>query len=934
LGLLLPASAPAAGPEFGLKTFSNLTLDANDAPDTASGGHPDRSVTEFSIPLKELHPAEPVEVPNGAYIKPPVGFLGNPAAAPRCPFSKIPFSQGEGAEGAGSCPPGSQVGIAVVTLEIGGGGCTAPCAPGTTSHPLYNLPPERGYPAQFGFKILDTPATISVFQQPRTESYGLTVGTPNIPSVNMSAFKAILFGTPSLHGSGDVPVPFLSNPVDCSETEPKWSIAIDSTEHTGSLRELGVPDLFSPNWKIATFLAAPVTGCGDRLLAEQFDPAIATTPLQGSGPVLADQPSGLAVDLDFPQSNDPTDPSTTFDPSLPQAPEPRDVTIELPAGLSISPAAADGLGACSDQASDPAGDQVHYDNTKPVSCPDSSKIGSALATTPLLATRDPITEEPNGAEPINGSVYMLKPHPGDLLDGQDGRFRLLIQLENDRYGINLKLPGVLTADKETGQITMVFSENPQLPASHLRVTLKPGPRAPLMTPVTCGKFESTSTLVPWSTPGTPDAHPGAGFSISGEPDGTGCPLTPAPRPFTPALSAGPESNRAGQSSPFDLRLTREDGEGELSSFDVTTPAGFTATLKDVTVCPEAAIAAADGKRGAEEQAGPSCPPSSQVGLVTAGVGPGTNPYDVAGRVYLAGPYKDSPLSLVSIFPAVSGSFDLGTVVVRAAVDVDPETARITVRSDAFPRILDGVPLRLRSVDLRLDRPGFARNPTSCSPLAITATLASALGQSASLSRFFQVGDCAKLGFKPRLALHLPSGLSRNGHPALRAALSGDQGEAGIAAAIITLPAGELLDLHRLPELCAREPLTGRCPSKAMLGKARVWSPLFADPLEGPIYLRVPSGQLPDLSADLHGDGLHFVLQGQTSAPRGRLRISFSAIPDVPFSKAVLTLSGGRRGIVVNSQGLCGGSRHATVDLSAHNGKQKRLRPLLQLPDRC
>ena len=675
---------------------------------------------------------------------------------------------------------------------------------------------------------------------------------------------------------------------------------------------------------------SPVTGC-DALV---FDPAIATKLLQGPGPVQADQPAGLAVVLDFPQTNDPTDPNTNVDSSLPKTPEPKNITVTLPTGLAISPSSADGLGACSDQASDPAGDQVHYDNTKPVKCPDSSKIGSALATSPLLATHDPVTDEVNGAESIPGDIYLLKPHPGDLAEGQDGKFRLLIQLEHARYGINLKLPGTAVADKETGQLTIVFTATPQLPAKHLTLNFKAGPRAPLVTAVICGKFETTANLVPWGTPVVPDANRSTSFDVTSGPSGSACPSTPDQRPFSPARSAGPESSKAGAASPFVLKLTRGDGEQELSSVNVTAPPGFTAKLAGVASCSDAAIAAASSKGGAVEQGSPSCPASSQVGTITAGAGAGSNPYYIQGKAYLAGPYKGAPLSFVFITPAVAGSFDFGNVVVRAALEVDPETAQITARFDALPQILNGIPLRLRSITTHLDRADFTRNPTSCEAMSVTGTATAGLGQSVPLSEPFQVGGCPYLSFKPRLALNLLGGLARGGHPALRAVLRTGSHEAGIAAATITLPAGELLDLHRLRALCDRQLPAERCPGSSRLGHARVWSPLLGDSLQGPIYLRAPSGRLPDLLADLRGGGLHFVLHGQTTTSGGRLRIRFPAVPDVPLSKAVLTLTGGRRGVVVNSEGLCGRPRRVSVSLGAHNGDQRQLRPLLRLRGRC
>jgi hypothetical protein len=936
VSLLLLAMAPAAEAEYDLKSFTSHTTDVAGVPYTLAGGHPEQSVTEFTIRVPDgaLSPEQNL---NGTYVTLPTGAIANPTSARRCSIGRL-AANGE-AEDVSDCPAESRIGIARVTL--------APLStPATVTLPIYNLVPERGFPAQFGFVVFrSAPTAISVFPRSRNDSYGLTVGTPNSASVRVSEFSAAFCGygvegdgknkpfkcKPS---SGFFGAPFLSNPVDCSELEPTWSIAIDSVEHAGALRELGVPDLSDPDWKTASFSDFPVTGCDASLLAEQFDPAISTKALQGGGPLQADQPTGLSVGLEFPQSNDPTDLSTDLEPTLPQAPPPKDITLELPAGLAISPSSADGLGACSDQASDPAGDQVHYDNTGPVTCPDSSTIGSALAKSPLVALYDPITDEVSGPQPILGKVFLLKPHPGDLVKGQDSKFRLLVELQNTRYGINFKLPGVATADEETGQITTLFTENPQLPSSRLTVDLKSGPRAPLMTPITCGKFGSTSTLVPWSTPGTPDAHPTAGFDVGSGPNGSACVSSPGQRPFSPALAAGTDTSRAGAASPFVLRLTRRDGEQELSSLEGTMPPGFTAKIAGVASCSDGAIAAASVRSGAAEQADPSCPGSSQVGTATAGVGPGTDPYYAQGKGYLAGPYKGAPLSFVFITPAVAGSFDLGNVVIRAAVYVDPATAQVTVRTDPLPQILNGIPLRLRSLTIHLDRPDFTRNPTSCEPKSVTGKATAGLGQSVSLSEPFQVGGCAGLPFEPTLALNLRGELGRNGNPALRAVLRAGSQEAGIAAATITLPAGQLLDLRHVRTLCGRQLPAESCPPTSRIGYVRVWSPLLGDSVDGPIYLRTPSNRLPDLLADLRGGGLHFVLHGQTGASGGRLRIRLPALPDVPVSKAIIAFTGGRHGVVVNSEGLCDRTRRVRVSLEAHNGDQGQLTPRLRLRGRC
>jgi hypothetical protein len=919
---LVPGLAAAEEPPYAVQSFHDRTLDAADAPYTQAGGHPDRNVTEFTIPLIPDNPfGFSVEALNGTYIRLPLGFLGNPAAAPECAVGKIRDPEQPGS-GITDCPDGSQVGVATVSYNNK-----------TQEKPLYNLVPEKGYPAQFGFIVGSTPTVLSVYLGPRTKSYAITVGTPSVPAIGIAGVVVTFFGTPSDHGFGTSGAPLLSDPLDCSEAGPSWSIAIDSAQHAGALLGLGIPDLSDPDWKTAVDPALPVTGCDDPALAAQFDAdTLATRPLQGPGATRADSPAGLAVELDFPQSNDPTNPDATFDDSIPQAPPLKDITVKLPAGLSISPSSADGLGACSDQASGPAGDQVHYDTTEPVSCPDSSKIGTALATSPLLALRDPVTSKVLGPEAIEGSVYLLAPHPGDLPiggPGQEGRFRLLIELEDPEAGVEIKLPGVATADLLSGRLTASFTENPQLPASHLTVSLKEGPRAPLATPVTCGSFQTTADLVPWSTPGTPDAHPGASFSVQSGPDGGACPGSASARPFAPTLSAGSITSAAGAFSPFDLRLTRADGEGELSSLEATLPKGLVAKFAGVPYCPDASLAAAEARSGREEEAAPSCP-ASRIGSVTVAAGPGSNPFYAHGAAYLAGPYKGAPMSVAVITPAVAGPFDLGTVVVRNALFVEPETAQGRVVSDPFPKIIDGVPLRLRSIEVRLDRPSFTLNPTNCSPLAITAKLTSTDGATATPSNHFQASNCGALGFKPQLRLSLRGSTKHAGHPALRAVLTYPKGSyANIASAQVNLPHSEFIDQGNLNKTCTKPVLlAGACPASSIYGKVRAWTPLLAAPLEGPVYLVGGYGyKLPALVADLDGQ-IRIILAAKVDSGTNKgIRTTFETVPDAPVERFELLMKGGRKySLLENSEDLCARPQKAIATFTAQNGLVSTYKP--------
>ena len=589
--------------------------------------------------------------------------------------------------------------------------------------------------------IVGTRVSVYVNPRPRTEGYGLTLGAVDAPHfLIFTAFEARFFGFPQRgNETASAEAPFLTNPVDCSNKDPEWGALLDSWETAAQRTPAETPDRSDPNWNHKTIPAVPVTGC-DKL---KFDPSVSISPEQGqgAGPVQADRPTGLAVDFKFPQTNDPTDINTEFNPSEPQTPEPKDINLKLPPGLSISPSSATGLEGCSDLADDPAGDQVHLDTVNPVTCPDASKIGTVTTTTPLIAAHDPVTDAITGAETIGGDVYLIKPHAGDFSPNgdQEGIFRLLIQISSPRYGINFKIPGIARADRETGQLTTTFTENPQLPASTLKFHLRPGPRAPLATPITCGNFATNTEVVPWGTPEVATAQLPGSFSVSAGANGSACPSTPAARPFHPSLSAGSENAAAGAVSPFVFTLSRQDGEQELRSVDVTLPKGFAGKLAGIPYCSDSAIAAASGRSGAAEQASPSCPAASRIGSVVAGSGAGEEPFQVQGNAYLAGPYKGAPLSLVFITPAVAGPFDLGDVVIRAATFVDRESAQVSVKTDPIPQMLDGVPLRIRSISTRLDRPDFTLNPTNCSPQSVTANAAGASGASAAVSFAFQAG---------------------------------------------------------------------------------------------------------------------------------------------------------------------------------------------------
>ncbi len=347
-----------------------------------------------------------------------------------------------------------------------------------------------------------------------------------------------------------------------------------------------------------------------------------------------------------------------------------------------------------------------------------------------------------------------------------------------------------------------------------------------------------------------------------------------------------------------MKVGRKDGEQELKSIGFTLPKGLTGKLAGIPYCPESAIAEAEAKSGKAEQSSASCPAASQIATVDTSAGVGSEPIHVGGKVYLAGPYEGAPLSSVIVTPAVAGPFDLGDVVVRAPLFIDPETAQITAKSDPIPTILEGIPLKVRSVVINVDRGDFSLNPTNCESMAAVASIAGSSGATANPSNHFQVTGCQNLKFKPKLQLSLKGSTGRIGHPALKAVVTyPKQGSyANIARAQVNLPHSEFLDQGNLNKTCTKPVLlAGKCPKNSIYGKARAWTPLLEEPLEGPVYLVGGYGfKLPALVAELNGQ-IRVVLKGKVdSGPNKGIRNTFEAVPDAPVSRFVLEMKGGKK----------------------------------------
>jgi hypothetical protein len=876
-------ATPSASAAFGIDAFSIDFQSDSGAPLNRAGARADMRI---GLDFNETHAPDGTVVMDGQLrdleVRLPAGLFGNPEAVPGCTMEQMVL-------GNGFCSPAAQVGV----LNVVG-----------YDWPVYNMRAPDEQTAVLAVAVVGVVAKIVISIRGGDQGMIATLSNAN-QAFPLTHSSLVLWGVPagSVHDderfgsdglfdtgypAGIEPKPFLSLPTRC--TPLRTVVRADSWQEPGV-------------WAGAEAETPSLTGC-DEL---DFSPTLKARPTTDA----ADSPSGLDVDLQVPQNEAPAGRASAHL---------RDFELTLPEGLVINPAGANGVGVCSPEqiglTSAPASGKATFGDGDP-SCPDASRLGTVEVEVPAFA------------DPLRGSVFAATPsrNPfGDLL-------ALYVVIEGP--GLLIKLAAELDPDPRSGRLAISLLENPQLPVERFRLRLFGGPRALLRTPATCGTYSASSRLTSWSAPeSAPPAAPGDTYAISRGPGGGDCARSPAALPSAVSFDAGSATPLAGAFTPFVVNLRREDGTQQLTAISFALPPGLLAKLTGTDTCSAAALATAESKSGAEEAAAPSCPPGSAVGSVHLAAGAGPEPYNLPGKIYLAGPYKGAPLSLAIVTSALAGPFDLGTVVVRAALDVDLATARVGIRSDLLPLIRAGVPLDLRSVLIDLDKPNFTRNPTSCDPMAVTGAALSSIGAVTPLSIRFQLAECSRLAFEPRVSLGVSGGVARNAHPRIDVRLIAPAAGANLSAAAFTLPAGELLDVRNLGALCPRRLAPAQCPRGSRIGRARISSPLLAKPLQGAIYLRVPSARLPDLTADLRGADLRYVLHGQTTARAGRLGIRLPDLPDLPLSKATITLAGAHEGIFVNSESLCARSRRASVDLSAHNGAQKRLRPLLRLPASC
>ncbi len=923
LGIFL-AAASSASASFGLSDADVTFTDSGGTSSLQAGSHPFAWTTTLNANVTG-------EKLDGGAVKDlvfdlPPGLVVNPTAVPRCSAADFAVLRSSGNN---DCPDSSAVGV------IGARG--GPVNPGEGINPnptdfgaIYNLDPPPGSAARFGFRVLGVTVIVEGGLRPGGEHRLYSV-TPAIPEAEpFFGAKVTLWGNPAdpahdtLRGrclvgngksagscsSGASEVPFLTLPTSCRG--PLTTIfQVDSWQNPGVFTQpliASTHDDGTPPGPLGTY------GCSQL----PFHPTIAAQPTSKA----ATSPTGLDFSLDV------KDEGLANSDGI-AASQIKEAEVTLPEWMSVNPSQAEGLVVCTEaQLAKETAFSAPGDG-----CPQASKIGTIEVQTPLLE------------EALGGSLYIAKPYENEF----NSLLALYIVIKNANRGVFITQAAKVTPDPVTGQLITTTEDMPQLPFSHFRLHFREGTRSPLVTPPACGSYPVKAKLTPWS--GSEPITTTSAFEVISGPDVGPCPAGGTP-PFHPGLTAGTINNAAGSYSPFNLRLSRTDSEQEITHFSIKLPPGIVGKLAGIPYCSDAAIAAAKARTGPhggqEELDRPSCPAASEVGRTLVGAGVGPSLAYAPGKIYLAGPYHGSALSIAAITAGVVGPFDIGTVVVRQALKINPETAEVFIDatgSDPIPHIVKGIPVHLRDIRAYVDRPDFVLNPTNCERTSTASTVlgsgtnfaSEADDQPVTVTSPFQAADCASLGFRPKLALSLKGGTKRGATPAFKAVLTYPKGAyANIAQSVVTLPHSEFLEQSHIKTICTRVQFAAgggngeQCPAASIYGKAKAITPILSDPLEGPVFLRSSSHNLPDLVAALHNGQINIDLVGRIDSVKGgRIRNTFESVPDAPVTSFTLEMQGGKKGLLVNSTNLCKGTNRAISEFTGQNGKHYNTKPVLQ-----
>jgi len=897
-----PLSIGESSFAYGVESYDMAAEEEGGALDTQAGSHPFQLTTNFSLndtltnKGRGGYVPESPEMPKDLVFKLPPGLVGNPKPFPQCSGAQfnqlVELSLNE-------CPDDTAVGVAAVTiLQKASGGDLGTYY--TLPVPLFNLTPSRGEPARFGFLVRGDPVFLDTSVRTGGD-YGVSVKVTDITQqVVFVASRVTFWGVPgdprhdNARGWSCVYGGFFSvfNGHRCAPTQPLAPPPLLElpTSCTGPLQTSVEADSWQ---REGSFVAAApnnslpaLDGCN----ALPFNPSISVTPDGQAGST----PTGLTVDIHVPQE-------VSLDAEGLGEADVKETTVALPAGVALNPAAADGLQACSEA-------QVALSVDVEASCPEASKVATLEIKSPLL---------PN---PLTGEAYLAAQNANPF----GSLVAMYLVAQDPVSGTLIKLAGEVQPDPLTGQLVSTFKNTPQLPFEDLKLHFFGGDRAPLGTPGLCGAYTTTASIAPWS--GNQPAEPSSTFDVVSGPNGSAC---HSPLPFAPSLTSGSPNINAGSFTPLTTTITREDGNQDIQSVQLHYPPGLSGILSGVRLCAEA-----------QANAG-TCGPESLIGSTIVSVGLGGDPFSVTGgQVFLTQGYGGAPFGLSIVNPAVAGPYNLGKVVVRARIEVDPHTAALTITTDtsgpyAIPHILDGIPLQIKHVNVTIDRPGFTFNPTNCNPMSITGSIGSTEGTTSPVSVPFQVTNCGALKFAPKFVVSTSGKTSKANGASLTAKLSYPKAPFGsqtnLTRVKVDLPKQLPSRLTTLQKACTNaqfELNPANCPKESKIGYATVTTPLLPVPLQGPAIFVSHGGEaFPSLTMVLQGYGVTVDLVGTTFiSKKGITSTTFKTVPDVPFNTFELKLPQGKFSALGANKNLCA-LTHAvttkkTVKVKSHGHTKK------------
>jgi hypothetical protein len=870
---------------FGVEDYELEAFNENGSLDTQAGSHPFQLTTTLALNRTAQPPYQPA-MPKDLRFATPPGLVGNPTPFAQCTDNQFL----KGSNFVDECQGKTAVGVATVTIyEPEFFGVI------TVNVPVFNLKPAIGEPARFGFLALSVPVILDTSVRTGGD-YGVTVSVDNITQDAVFLGSQVTFwGVPGdprhdqergwqcLDGglwglAGGLP-PCAAE----GQTNPPPLLSLP-TSCTGPLQTSISPDSWQNEGSFLSPTPALFEPALDGCNRLPFSPSISVAPDSQAGST----PTGLTVGIHVPQD-------LLLNPTGLAEASVKDTKVTLPAGVALNPAAADGLQTCSEE-------QVELSVDVFPSCPEASKVGTVEIDSPVL---------PNA---LTGAAYLAAQNANPF----GSLVALYIVVHDPVSGTLIKVAGEVKPDPVTGQLVSIFNDTPQLPFEDLKLHFFGGDRAPLATPAVCGSYMTSASIAPWS--GNEPASPSSTFEVKTGPNGAPC---TSPLPFGPSLTAGTTSIQAGGFSPFTMTVSREDGQQNIQQIQLHMPPGLSGLLTGVELCGEA-----------QADAG-SCGPNSLIGETTVSVGLGGDPYSVrGGKVYITGPYEGAPFGVSVVVPAKAGPYDLGQVVVRGRIDVDPTTSALTVTTNsqaqgyAIPHILDGIPLQIKHVNFTTTRSGFTFNPTNCDPMGVTGSISSVEGSSSPVAVPFQVTNCAVLDFKPQFSVSTAGKTSRSKGASLHVKLAYPKAAFGSQANIgkvkVDLPKQLPSRLTTLQKACPDGVFNqnpAACSSASRIGTAKATTPLIPVPLEGPVYFVSHGGaKFPELIVVLSGYGVTVQLHSETFINKAGITSStFRTIPDVPVGTFELTLPQGPFSALAANGNLCKSTLKMPTAFTAQNG---------------